>query len=154
MGKTIYFDMDGTIADLYSVENWEPMLRAENPTPYLLARPMMDIFKFNWCCYLLGQAGYKLGVISWLSMGSSKEYEEATTKAKLQWLEKNAPALLVGEKHFISYGVPKSDVAKDKNGILVDDNTEVGGAWQRRGGIWVNAKMAPMDEIMEQMAAG
>ena len=30
---TIWFDMDGTISDLYAVENWLPMLRAENPKP-------------------------------------------------------------------------------------------------------------------------
>ena len=34
MEKAIYFDMDGTIANLYAVENWLDMLRAFNPTPY------------------------------------------------------------------------------------------------------------------------
>ena len=29
----IWFDMDGTIANLYGVENWLPMLRAYDPTP-------------------------------------------------------------------------------------------------------------------------
>ena len=35
--KMICFDMDGTIADLYAVENWLPMLRAFDPTPYEVA---------------------------------------------------------------------------------------------------------------------
>ena len=31
--KILVWDMDGTIADLYGVENWLPMLRAFDPTP-------------------------------------------------------------------------------------------------------------------------
>ena len=30
MTTKIYFDLDGTVYDLYSIENWEPKLRAEN----------------------------------------------------------------------------------------------------------------------------
>ena len=33
MNKTLVFDMDGTIADLYGVEGWLEMLRAEDETP-------------------------------------------------------------------------------------------------------------------------
>ena len=39
---TIYFDMDGTIADLYNVENWLPKLRAEDASPYIEAEIMVD----------------------------------------------------------------------------------------------------------------
>jgi len=39
--KAIYFDMDGTIADFYSVENWLEDLRMENVAPYILAKPML-----------------------------------------------------------------------------------------------------------------
>ena len=38
MKKTIWFDLDGTIANLYGVDGWLPMLRAENPAPYGNAR--------------------------------------------------------------------------------------------------------------------
>ena len=40
---TIYFDMDGTIADLYSVENWLESLRAYSAEPYTCAAPMQDL---------------------------------------------------------------------------------------------------------------
>lgn len=40
--KTIYFDMDGTIANLYGVDNWLPRLRSEDATPYEEACPMWD----------------------------------------------------------------------------------------------------------------
>ena len=32
--KQIWFDMDGTLADLYGVENWLEKLRASDPSPY------------------------------------------------------------------------------------------------------------------------
>ena len=35
--KTLVFDMDGTIANLYAVENWLEDLRSENPRPYEVA---------------------------------------------------------------------------------------------------------------------
>ena len=140
MGKTIYFDMDGTIADLYGVEGWEPHLRSENPMPYREARPMMDVVMFNWYCRILELMGYNLGVISWLSMGSSKSYEEEVTIEKMRWLARHTPSLLNGETHFISYGVPKHTVASDKQGILIDDSAPVGQEWQKQGGVWVNAK--------------
>ena len=33
MNITINFDMDGTLANLYGVENWLEMLEAEDTTP-------------------------------------------------------------------------------------------------------------------------
>ena len=39
----IYFDMDGTIADLYGVENWLNDLRTERTTPYEIANPLCDL---------------------------------------------------------------------------------------------------------------
>lgn len=152
MGKTIYFDMDGTIADLYGVEGWEPMLRSENPTPYREARPMMDVVMFNWYCRVLQIAGYNLGVISWLSMGSSKSYEEDVTLEKLRWLARYTPILLDGETHFISYGTPKHTVARDKQGILIDDSEPVGQEWHKQGGVWVNAKQIATNQFLATLA--
>ena len=42
MKKEIWFDMDGTIADLYAVHNWLIYLECENPFPYENAMPMMN----------------------------------------------------------------------------------------------------------------
>ena len=42
----IWLDMDGTIADLYAVENWLPMLQAHNPTPYEQAKPLVSGITF------------------------------------------------------------------------------------------------------------
>ena len=39
--KAFIFDMDGVTVGLYNVENWLPMLRAENPLPYEIAKPLV-----------------------------------------------------------------------------------------------------------------
>ena len=38
--QAVYFDMDGTIANLYNVEGWESKLRAEDASPYADASPL------------------------------------------------------------------------------------------------------------------
>ena len=42
LNVTINFDLDGTIADLYGVENWLPMLVAHDETPYIIAKHIVD----------------------------------------------------------------------------------------------------------------
>ena len=42
----IWFDMDGTIANLYAVENWLADLRAERTRPYDMAQPMVNFSLF------------------------------------------------------------------------------------------------------------
>lgn len=92
--------MDGTIADLYGVENWLPMLRAEDATPYRIAKPLVNITRFNVLCGLLRRQGYEIGVISWLSKESSKEYKKAVRAAKREWLKNIFQ--LVGMKFILS----------------------------------------------------
>ena len=43
MKKLLVFDMDGTIADLYAVNDWKNKLNSSNPTPYMEAEPMWDM---------------------------------------------------------------------------------------------------------------
>lgn len=40
---TIYFDMDGTLVDFYSVPGWFDMLLNEDVTPYIVAKPMLNL---------------------------------------------------------------------------------------------------------------
>ena len=58
MNKTIVFDMDGTIADLYGVEGWLDMLRAEDATPYRQAKPIYDMDMLNDLIDILKNMGY------------------------------------------------------------------------------------------------
>ena len=43
MEKAIYFDMDGTIADLYGVDGWLDDLMNESTRPYAAAAPLLNM---------------------------------------------------------------------------------------------------------------
>ena len=117
---TIYFDMDGTIANLYGVSNWLEMLIASDPTPYAVAEPLLDMDALSDCLAALKASGYKIGIVSWLAKNSSKDYDKAVRLAKRNWLKSNV-AIEFDEIHIVKYGTKKSNVVRDKNGILFDD---------------------------------
>ena len=106
---TIWFDMDGTISDLYAVENWLPMLRAENPKPYSQARPLGNMQTLARKLNKLHRAGYTIGVISWGSKESSKAYLEAVREAKEKWLDKHLHSVKWDAIHVVEYGTPKEN---------------------------------------------
>lgn len=90
MNITINFDMDGTIADLYGVENWLEYLIAENTFPYANAKPLLHLSALARKLNALQRNGYNLAVISWLSKSGTEEYNEAVTEVKLAWLRKHS----------------------------------------------------------------
>ena len=63
MKITINFDMDGTIADLYGVDNWLEMLIAEDTTPYAEAIPLLRLSALAKRLNNLQKQGYQLAVI-------------------------------------------------------------------------------------------
>lgn len=84
----IVFDMDGTIADLYGVENWLSDLRSENPRPYIEAEPLYNVEELNALLYELKSAGYRIAITSWLAKYASKRYDEMVRTAKESGLTK------------------------------------------------------------------
>lgn len=129
MGKMLVFDMDGTIADLYGVPNWLPMLRAEDPTPYRVAEPMWDMAKLREILLTLIGQGWEVRVVSWLSKDASPEYNKAVRAAKREWLDRhNFPADKV---HLVAYGATKADSVRKSAtaAILIDDNAKVRDGW-------------------------
>ena len=65
--KMICWDMDGTIASLYGVDNWLSKLRAEDTSPYEDAAPMWDMELLNYVCELLRAVNIKVSICSSLS---------------------------------------------------------------------------------------
>lgn len=126
--KWIWLDCDGTIADLYEVENWLTMLRAYDAMPYKLAKPLVNMNKLARKLNKLQRAGYKLGIISWLSKSSTPAYDEAVTAAKMQWLKKHLASVHFDEINIVSYGVNKWEVCGA--GILFDDEDKNRDTWQ------------------------
>ena len=138
MTKTLVFDMDGTIANLYGVENWLEMLRAEDPTPYIVAQPMYDMDALKVILEMLKLQGWTIAVTSWLSMGSTREYDKLVRQAKREWLERyDFP---FDEIHLVAYGTTKANCTRKNGGyqILVDDNEKVRNGWNLGGTINAN----------------
>jgi hypothetical protein len=128
--KAIYFDMDGTIANLYAVENWLPMLRAYNPTPYEQAKVMVNMSQLARVLNKLKKQGYHIGIVSWLSKEPTEEYNKAVTNAKMTWLKKHLKSVKFDEIKIIAYGTPKSQAVKYGGGILFDDERPNRKEWQ------------------------
>lgn len=126
----IYFDMDGTIADFYGVEGWLNYIQNEDVTPYEVAKPLCkEMTMLKYALGKLKSAGYTIGVISWTAMNGSKEYNKAVRRTKLAWLKKYFGDLFT-EIHVVKYGTNKYSVAKEKNGILFDDDEKVRAKWR------------------------
>ena len=121
MKKTIWFDMDGTIANLYAVENWLPKLRDYDASPYAEAEVMHNMSQLARLLNRVQAVGYGIGIISWLSKFPTPEYDEAVTEAKLSWLNVHLKSVHFDEIHIVSYGTPKSDFMYTDHDILFDD---------------------------------
>lgn len=125
----IFFDMDGTIADLYGVENWLDYLINEYTKPYRMAKALVNMRELGKELNRLQNNGYEIGVISWLARGGAKEYGERVTKAKLDWLKKHLGAVQFNEIHIVEYGTPKETFCKAENDILFDDEKKNRDTW-------------------------
>ena len=129
MTTTIFFDMDGTIADLYGVENWLDYLIASDALPYEIAKPLIRLNALARILNRLHKQGYKVGVISWLAKNSDTDYDEKVIKAKKEWLKKHLASVNFDEIHIVKYGTPKQTFAKTKNDILFDDEEKNRNDW-------------------------
>lgn len=116
--KNIYFDMDGTIANLYGVEGWLDDIRAERVRPYAEAKPMVNFSVLARVLNRLTRNGYSVNVISWTARGGSAEYNEAVAEAKRAWLAKHLPSVRFENVFIVPYGTPKQDFGF---GVLFDD---------------------------------
>ena len=129
MMRTIWWDMDGTIANLYAVENWLPKLQAQDASPYVEAEVMWNMAQLARLMNKVQRAGYRLGIISWLSKCPTPEYDKAVTEAKLVWLNQHLHSVNWDEIHIVSYGTPKQSFMVTNEDILFDDEMPNREAW-------------------------
>lgn len=128
--KWVWLDMDGTIADFYSVENWLDYLMAFDTTPYAQAKPMYNEIDILETLLNLKAIGYKIGVISWGSKANNDEYDNRVRVAKNEWLKKYNFDLVLDKVIVTPYGVRKADTCRKFGyGILVDDEEQNRNAW-------------------------
>lgn len=124
--KKIYFDMDGTIANLYGVDGWLNYIINKETTPYRIAKPMINFSHLARLLNKLQRNGYTIGIISWTAKNSTKEYNERIAQVKKEWLAKHLPSVRFDEIHIVEYGTPKSTCG---NGILFDDEEQNRAEW-------------------------
>lgn len=121
---TIYLDLDGTIADLYGFNDWLTYLQNEQITPYIEAGLLVDGERFRNFLAAGKTAGVLFGVISWGAKNASKDYQKAIKRAKIDWLKKNNLFEYFDELHITKYGTPKNRAAKNRTGVLIDDELQ------------------------------
>lgn len=127
----VYFDMDGTIYDLYNVENWLKRLREEDETVYQVGTPLVDLGELEKVCGLLRYYGIRFGVISWASKNVEKEsiFFKRIERAKKEWIKNNLS--FIQEIHILEYGEPKQSIInKSKIVYLIDDDERVLKSWK------------------------
>ena len=140
----IWFDMDGTIADLYAVDGWLDMLRAYDPAPYLMAKPLHHMATLARMLNKAQAQGHELCIISWCSKVSTPDYDKAIKQAKLAWLAKHLPSVNWDEIEIVPYGQNKWETCGE--GILFDDEER-----NREG--WANGEAFTPDEIKRILSA-
>ena len=129
MTATIFFDMDGTIADLYGVDNWLDYLIASDTLPYAVAKPLLKLNSLARILNRLQREGYRIGIISWLSKSGTEEYNNAVTETKKNWLKKHLASVRFDEINIVKYGTPKQMFARTENDILFDDEEKNRDNW-------------------------
>ena len=121
MKKEIWFDMDGTIADLYGVDGWLDMLLNENARPYEIAKPLVNMRELAKILNRLIKKGWEIGVISWLAKNGTNDYNKKVVNAKMKWLAKHLKSVKFAKIDIVEYGTPKQI---NRNGILFDDEKQ------------------------------
>ena len=132
MEKAIYFDMDGTIANLYGVPNWLEKIEQSDTTPYDEAQVLLNMQGLAHRLNTLQKNGYTIGIISWLSKSGSEAYNEVVTEAKLKWLAKHLPSVHWDYINIVPYGTPKQNFCENPLDILFDDEERNRTNWTGR----------------------
>ena len=122
----INFDMDGTLANFYGVENWLDYLMAEDVTPYEVARPLLRLSALARVLNRLQRQGWEINIISWLSKNGSDDYNARVTETKKAWLSKHLASVNFDNISIVKYGTPKQTLGQ---GILFDDEEPNRMAW-------------------------
>ena len=134
----IWFDMDGTLAGLYQVDNWLPKILARDTSPYTEAKPLLNLSVLTRRLNQLIRKGFTVNVISWTSKGGSDDYNKAVKEAKFDWLRTHLKSVHFSNIDIVAYGTPKQ---VGRNGILFDDEEQNRNNW--------NGKAYDADKIME-----
>lgn len=125
MNKIVYFDMDGTIANLYGVNNCFKRLDNLDASVYSEAKP---IDKYINMLKEFKNMGYKVIILSCLGMISEPTFDKQTCINKDKWLDKYVGKEYIDERIYIPNTKHKEQYVNTL-GILVDDDERVLNNW-------------------------
>lgn len=121
----ICLDMDGVLADLYSVPDWRNKLEDQDAAPYDQARPMEDMSRLDSLICDLGRLGVATYILSWGAIDADPGYEHAVEAAKRRWLARYLPSVASDRIHVMPYGTDKaSALARRASWPLLFDDEE------------------------------
>ena len=143
MEKAIWFDMDGTIANLYGEKNWLADIIAERTTPYANAKPLVNMNSLARLLNRLTKNGYTVNIISWTAKNGTEKYNTEVAEVKKAWLKKHLTSVNFTNIDIVPYGTCKGE---NRNGILFDD--EIKNRMEWKNGIALN-----VNNIIETLKA-
>ena len=151
---TICFDMDGTIADFYGVENWLDALRSYSDRPYREAAPMMNFSVLARQLNAAQRKGAKLVIISWASKCCNPVFFADICMAKRNWLAEHLPSVHWDEVHIVPYGTNKAEICgvDGENFFLFDDEERNRTQWEELDGLAFNP--SDITEILKAINRG
>lgn len=117
--QKVYLDMDGTIANLYSIDNWLERLRKEDTTIFLECNPLIsekDLLK------VFPPKSHEIIILSMTPLNCSKSYHENVIAQKNKWLDIHFPSIT--KRIYKKYGNNKN-LKNSVKAILVDDNATI-----------------------------
>ena len=115
----IWFDMDGTIANLYGVLGWLEAILAQDTMPYTEAKGIGNLALIARYLNKAQANGHEIGIISWTAKNGTAEYNEAVAEAKKAWLGKHLASVRWDTIKVVAYGTDKR--VATGGGILFDD---------------------------------
>ena len=107
--QVVYLDMDGTIANLYGMENWLENLINEVEGLFLDCEPFIteeELLKF------FPTEEYELRICSMTPLNATEEYCQVVINEKNQWLDKYFPSIT--HRVYMAYGNNKNLRKKHK----------------------------------------
>lgn len=155
MIKELCFDLDGTLVDLYGVEDWLDKIRAYDPTPYQTAEPLVDMAELACLLRSLQNCGINVAVITWLSKEPNKQYYDEVRKAKRAWLK--SYGFPFDSLRCVAYGTPKHKIEEprlkeDEEALLFDDDAGVRRDWDLGGAI--DPTKVDILEVLKEILSG
>lgn len=140
---SIWFDLDGTLYELYKIPNWLERLEEKDWNVFVDGKPRKHHERIREAVRALQAKGWKVGCITWGSKGITEEEElQKIAEKKKEFLAKYFPELLENF-YCLPYGTSKvlpimygnwymNRVSEQPN-YLVDDNKMVRKNWRTSG---------------------